>query len=50
MSEKTVLVLHRKSASRPEVKAAVDHVKQRGVKLRVRVAWNNRAALVLKDQ
>lgn len=42
MAEKTVLVLHRKSATRPEVKAAVDHVKQQGIKFRVRVAWNKK--------
>lgn len=42
MADKTALVLHRKSATRPEVKAAVDHVKQMGVKLRVRVAWNKK--------
>lgn len=42
MKEKICLVLHRKSATRPEVKQAVDHVKQLGLKLRVRIAWNKK--------
>ena len=42
MTEKTCLVLHRKSANREEVKVAVKHVKQLGQKLRVRIAWNKK--------
>ena len=42
MADKICLVLHRKSTTRPEVKAAVDHVKSLGHKLRVRVAWNKK--------
>ncbi len=37
-----VLVLHRKSANRPEVKAAVKAVQGMGIKLRVLVPWNKK--------
>jgi lipid kinase YegS len=40
MTDNICLVLHRKSANRPEVKLAVNHVKQLGQKIRVRIAWN----------
>ena len=41
-TEPTCLVLHRKSANRPEVMAAVKAVKKVGIPLRVRVAWNKK--------
>ena len=37
-----VLVLHRKSANRPEVKAAVQAVRGAGIKLLVRIPWNKK--------
>ena len=37
-----VFVLHRKSANRPEVKAAVKAVRKRGVDLDVRIPWNKK--------
>ena len=40
MAQKTVLVLHRKSANEPRVKEAVKAVQGEGVKLRVLVPWN----------
>ena len=40
MSESTCLVLHRKSADRPEVKDAVKAVTDSGIELRVRIPWN----------
>jgi lipid kinase YegS len=42
MSEKNCLVLHRKSANRPEVKHAVKAVIKSGIPLRVRIPWNKR--------
>ncbi len=36
------LVLHRKSANEPSVKAAVKHLRARGIKLRVRIPWNKK--------
>lgn len=41
-TEPHCLVLHRKSANRPEVMAAVKAVQKAGLPLRVRVAWNKR--------
>ncbi|MEP4079893.1 lipid kinase YegS [Haloferula sp.] len=50
MSETTTLILHRKSADRPEVKAAVKAVIKSGVKLRVRIPWNKKdKAIVVKE-
>ncbi len=40
MSEKTCLILHRKSANEPSVKEAVKTVRREGVKLRVLIPWN----------
>ncbi|AQA18988.1 hypothetical protein BST95_12795 [Halioglobus japonicus] len=40
--QQPVLLLHRKSANRPEVKAAVKAVRRRGVDLLVRIPWNKR--------
>ena len=37
-----VLVLHRKSANRPEVKAAVKSVRNSGIDLKVRIPWNKK--------
>ena len=42
MSEETCLILHRKSADRPEVKEAVKAVRKSGVPLRVRIPWNKK--------
>jgi len=42
MTVKTTLVLHRKSANRPEVKAAVKHVRRAGIELDVRIPWNKK--------
>jgi lipid kinase YegS len=42
MASHTCLVLHRKSANRPEIKQAVKHVRGQGIKLRVRIPWNKR--------
>jgi lipid kinase YegS len=42
MSEKITLILHRKSADRPEVKAAVKAVSASGIPLRVRIPWNKK--------
>lgn len=38
----TCLVLHKKSCNRPEVKAAVDHVKGLGVDLHVHIPWSGK--------
>ncbi|MGI9244141.1 MAG: lipid kinase YegS [Verrucomicrobiales bacterium] len=47
---KTCLILHRKSADRPEVKAAVKAVRKSGVDLRVRIPWNKKdKALVVRE-
>ncbi|QFU76315.1 lipid kinase YegS [Halioglobus maricola] len=40
--QQPVLVLHRKSANRPEVKAAVKAVRSRGIDLKVRIPWNKK--------
>ena len=40
MSEEICLILHRKSANRPEVKDAVKAVIKAGIPIRVRVPWN----------
>lgn len=42
MSEEICLVLHRKSADRPEVKDAVKAVTDSGIRLRVRIPWNKK--------
>ncbi len=42
MRDEPVLVLHRKSANRPEVKTAVKAVKNRGVDLQIRIPWNKK--------
>jgi lipid kinase YegS len=42
MAADVCLVLHRKSANRPEVKEAVRYVRGQGIKLRVRIPWNKR--------
>ena len=42
MSNRTCLILHRKSANRPEVKEAVKAVTSSGIPLRVRIPWNKR--------
>jgi len=42
MSEACCLILHRKSANRPEVKQAVQHVRSQGIDLRVRIPWNKK--------
>ncbi len=50
MTDKTtrpVLLLHRKSANRPEVKEAVKAVRAAGVKLLVRIPWNKKDKRVL---
>jgi lipid kinase YegS len=40
MSDNTCLILHRKSANRPEIKAAVKAVRKEGIDLRVLVPYN----------
>jgi len=40
--EEICLILHRKSANRPEVKEAVKAVRKSGVDLRVRIPWNKK--------
>ena len=42
-----VLLLHRKSANRPEVKEAVKAVQREGIKLKVRIPWNKKDKQVL---
>ena len=42
MSEEICLILHRKSADRPEVKEAVKAVIKSGAPLRVRIPWNKK--------
>jgi len=41
-TSRPVLVLHRKSANRPEVKEAVKAVRAEGIKLQVRIPWNKK--------
>ena len=48
--DQPVLVLHRKSANRPEVKEAVKAVRRRGVDLLVRIPWNKKdKAVVVRE-
>ena len=42
-----VLLLHRKSANRPEIKEAVKAVRSSGIKLHVRIPWNKKDKVVL---
>jgi len=42
MAKNNCLILHRKSANRPEVKEAVRAVRAKGIKLRVRIPWNKK--------
>lgn len=42
MASEHCLVLHRKSANEPAVKVAVQHVRGKGIKLRVRISWNKK--------
>ena len=50
MSEKTCLILHRKSANRPEVKLAIKAVIDSGSELRVRIPWNKKdKAVVVRE-
>lgn len=42
-----VLLLHRKSANRPEVKDAVKAVRRSGIDLQVRIPWNKKDKVVL---
>ena len=42
MVETNCLILHRKSANRPEVKDAVKAVMNSGIALRVRIPWNKK--------
>lgn len=42
-----VLILHRKSANRPEVKEAVKSVRQSGIDLKVRIPWNKKDKQIL---
>ena len=42
-----VLLLHRKSANRPEVKTAVKAVRAQGIDLQVRIPWNKKDKLKL---
>ncbi|MEP5569225.1 MAG: lipid kinase YegS [Halioglobus sp.] len=47
IKNKPVLVLHRKSANRPEIKAAVKAVRRSGIDLQVRIPWNKKDKVVL---
>ncbi len=49
MSDQPVLVLHKKSANRPEVKAAVKAVRKSGIDLLVRIPWNKKDKLVMVE-
>ena len=42
-NRKTCLVLHKKSCTRPEVKAAVKHARQSGIDIDVYIPWNGRS-------
>lgn len=42
MLEQNCLILHRKSADRPDVKAAVKAAQKSGLSLRVRIPWNKK--------
>jgi len=50
MSEENCLVLHRKSANRPEVKDAVKAVISSGIPLRVRIPWNKKDKATVVDE
>ena len=39
---KTHLVLHKKSCTRPEVKAAVEHVRRSGIDVDVYIPWSRK--------
>ena len=39
---KTCLVLHKKSCTRPEVKAAVKHVRESGIEVDVHIPWSRK--------
>ena len=39
---KTCLVLHKKSCTRPEVKAAVNHARQSGIDIEVYIPWSGK--------
>ena len=47
IKNKPVLLLHRKSANRPEVKEAVKAVRREGIDLQVRIPWNKKDKAVL---
>ena len=42
MPSDVCLVLHRKSANEPTVKEAIQYVRSKGIKLRVRIPWNKK--------
>ena len=42
MPAKTCLVLHKKSCTRPEVKAAVKHVRESGIDVDVYIPWSRK--------
>ena len=42
MASEPCLILHRKSANEPKIKEAVKHVRDQGIKLRVRIPWNKK--------
>jgi len=42
MASNICLILHRKSANEPAVKDAVNYVRSKGIKLRVRIPWNKK--------
>ena len=42
MPAKTCLVLHKKSCTRPEVKAAVEHVRESGIDVDVYIPWSRK--------
>ena len=50
IKNKPVLLLHRKSANRPEVKAAVKAVRHSGIDLQVRIPWNKKDKRVLVNE
>ena len=41
-SAKACLVLHKKSCTRPEVEAAVEHVRQSGIEVDVYIPWSRK--------
>ena len=42
MPAKTCLVLHKKSCTKPEVKAAVKHVRESGIDVDVYIPWSRK--------